>query len=236
MMADLLLCSGGDLSQYTERIQSFMSERKISQVLIVLYALPTNKLRESFFDLLHEKDYDKKCGVKFKALHKEKDKVQAINDAECVFVFGGNTFALLDKLQKEGLIQPLKQKISSKMPYIGVSAGSVIAGKTIQTTNDMPIIHPKNLDSLGAISFNLNPHYIDPHEKSVHAGETREERINEFHLISGNGQPVVGIYEGSIISVNGKDTKIVGPLGGVLFEKGKKLRKLSDGASICEFL
>jgi dipeptidase E len=236
MVGDLLLCSGGYLTKYTDRIRIFLENHNISEILIDLHALPTEEMREQFFVQLLEKNYDKKYGVNFTTIHRSKDKQKAIHDAECIFVFGGNTFSLIDSLYGEDLFHQIKEKVFSGTPYIGLSAGSNIAGKTIQTTNDMPIIMPPKFDALGFVQFNLNPHYIDAHDKEVHGGESREERIREFHLIKGNDQPVVGIYEGSILCVNDGIVTIDGSKGGVFIAKGKKLKVLIDGEEINSLL
>ena len=102
---------------------------------------------------------------------------------------------------------------------MGTSAGSNIAGQTMQTTNDMPIIYPPSFQTLELVPFNLNPHYLDPDPKSTHNGETRETRIKEFHTL--NNIPVVGLREGSWLLIDNEHITLKGNLTARIFEKEK---------------
>jgi dipeptidase E len=101
---------------------------------------------------------------------------------------------------------------------MGSSAGINIAGLSIGTTNDMPIVEVPTLDAMGWIPFNLNPHYIDHFEGSTHMGETRDQRIAEFHAF--NPQSVIGLREGSWLTSNGRDHVLHGPHSARIFRAG----------------
>jgi len=105
-----------------------------------------------------------------------------------------------------------------------------VAGPSIGTTNDMPIVFPRNFDALGLVPFNLNPHYVDPDPDSTHQGETRETRIREFHVL--NAQPVVGLREGAWLEVEDERVVLAGDTGARLFERDREAREFAAGADL----
>ena len=141
-----------------------------------------------------------------------------IESAEAVFVGGGNTFRLLKTMQDATLLGVLRQRVLDGMPYLGASAGINLAQPTIRTTNDMPIVEPRGFDALGLVPFQINPHYIDPDPSSTHMGETREQRIAEFH--EENATPVVGLREGGWIRVVDGCAVLGGRRGARIFRRG----------------
>ena len=142
---------------------------------------------------------------------------EMLEEAEGIFTGGGNTFVLLKTLYDLSLIPLLQEKVRSGCPYMGSSAGSNIAGMGIETTNDMPIVHPPSLDALGFLPFNLNPHYQDPDQDSKHMGETRETRIREFLVF--NNRKVVGLREGSHLRRSGDKLELIGDLNARIFSR-----------------
>lgn len=174
--------------------------------------------------------YFAKLGIAVKGLHEFTDPAAALTDAEAVFTGGGNTFLLVSQLYKTGSMVPLADAINNGTSYLGSSAGSNICGLTMQTTNDMPIVYPPSFKTLGAIPFNLNPHYLDPQPGSTHMGETRETRIKEFHQF--NTQPVLGLREGSWLEVKGSTITLKGDLPARLFQHGQEPVELDAGSDL----
>ena len=128
------------------------------------------------------------------------------------------------------MIDILKNKIDSGIPFLGTSAGTNICGMTIGTTNDMPIIHVKSFEALGIIHFNINPHYLDSIDGLEHMGESRETRINEFHKL--NDQVVIGLREGSYLQVKGDDIYLKGLKHAVIFKKENEKFEIENGFNL----
>jgi len=173
------------------------------EIIFIPFARPGGLSHDDYSELA-QKVFDK-LSLKIKGVHQFPDPEEAIRNAEGIFTGGGNTFLLVDKLYRNNVFDILKEKIMAGTPYLGTSAGTNIAGLTMQTTNDMPIIYPRGFKTLGVVPFNINVHYLDPDPGSTHKGESRETRIKEFHTI--NTQPVVGLREGSWIEL--KEDKIL---------------------------
>jgi len=158
--------------------------------------------------------------IDVKGLHEFLDPIKALKEAQGIFTGGGNSFVLLNELYKLKAIPVLQEIIRSGTPYFGTSAGSNIAGPSINNTNDMPIVYPPSFEALGMIPFNINPHYLDPDPTSKHMGETRETRIKEYQFF--NTIPVIGIREGTWIDIKGDSITLKGELHARWFEKGKE--------------
>lgn len=160
--------------------------------------------------------------------------IDEFESADAIFVGGGNTFRLLKKLQDRNLLDPIRQRVRDGMPYIGSSAGSIVTCPTIRTTNDMPIVQPQSLNSLGLIPFQINGHYLDPDPGSTHKGETREDRLREFH--EENDTPVVGLREGTMLQVEDDAHTLVGLKSARIFRRGKAPIEVGPGKALDEYL
>ncbi len=171
-------------------------------------------------------------------LHWSKEPRRAIEKAEAFFVDGGQTFLLLKTLYDLDLLSILRERVLAGVPYMGVSAGTNIACPTIATTNDMPIVWPQSSKALDLVPFQINTHYIDPHRKVVHRGETRDERISEYHCF--HERPVIGLREGAILIVDGEPknlrVRLHGTAGARLFRRGQQPLDVAPGRNLTSLL
>jgi dipeptidase E len=177
---------------------------------------------------LHDRDgYAAKASERFAAMgyelasaHSTTDPRKAVADADAIFIGGGNTFRLLKALQDLELLDPIRQRVRNGAPYIGSSAGSNVAGPTIKTTKDMPIVQPRSFNALGLVPFQISPHFQDPDPTSKHMGETQEERIIQF--LEENETPVLGMREGAWVRVESRSVTLRGSTGARIFRHGEK--------------
>jgi dipeptidase E len=169
-------------------------------------------------------------GYRVESAHTAPRPDKALEEADGIFIGGGNTFRLLKALQDLEWIEPVRRKVRAGAPYLGSSAGSNVAGPTIKTTKDMPIVQPGSFDALGLVSFQISPHYLDPEPASTHMGETQEERILQF--LEENETPVVAMREGAWVVVENGTVKLGGSNGARIFRRGEQPVEAATGDEI----
>ena len=157
--------------------------------------------------------------------------IRVLSQCQTIFVGGGNTFRLLKALQDLQLIDEIKElTLNEDLNYIGSSAGTNIASPTIRTTNDMPIVFPSESSSLGLVPFQINPHFVDADPLSMHMGETREQRIQEF--LEENDCSVVALREGAWLTVEFGSLKLGGTNGGKIFTRNSEAYEISSESKL----
>jgi dipeptidase E len=139
------------------------------------------------------------AGLELLHLRWDRDPLATLADAEALFMGGGNTYALLQRLRGAGLLEVIRARVAAGMPYAGASAGSNVAGPTILTTNDWNVVGLDRFDALGLVGFNINPHYKEADPAMAAFSETRDDRIREYHVVNTN--PVLGLEEGAWVIV-----------------------------------
>src|SRR5262252_3310373 len=211
LISNSTLYGSGYLDHAESEIRDFVGEAQ--RVLFVPYALYD---RDAYATMAQARF--QKMGHELTSVHTAADPKQAVSDTDVVFIGGGNTFRLLKALYDFDLLQVIRDRVAEGMPYIGSSAGSNVAGPTIKTTKDMPIVQPRSFDALGLVPFQISPHFQDPDPASTHMGETQEERILQF--LEENETPVAGLREGAMVRVENGATILKGSTGARIFRKG----------------
>lgn len=234
LISNSTMAGGEYLGWPRQNIKEFLDGTDAKKVLFIPYAgvgLAAESVEKSFD--VYEKKVKKvyqEIGYELYSIHKEADPVKAVEEAEAIAVGGGNTFHLVMMLHKLKLVEPIRKHCEDGMPFMGWSAGANVACPTMKTTNDMPISEPESFTTFNLIPFQINPHYLDAHAQG-HAGETREQRIDEFTKAN-HDMYVVGLREGCLLEVCGDELKLIGPHPIRLFKYGEEFRDISKMESI----
>jgi len=207
-------------------IKEFLGKKPV-MALFIPYAAVTfsyetyeEKVNERFREIGHE----------VTSIHRFKDPVAAVEKADAIVVGGGNTWKLLKTIRDNRLIDVIREKVISGTPYIGWSAGSNMACPTIKTTNDMAIVEPDSFNAFNLIPFQINPHYLDVNPEG-HAGETREQRIEEF-IEANPGMIVAGLREGTMLLREENRLSLIGKRRMRIFKKGDQPVELNPGDNL----
>jgi dipeptidase E len=169
-------------------------------------------------------------GLEVEHVHWERAPLKTLERVDALFVGGGNTYALLDRVRGAGLIEAIRARCRDGMPYAGASAGANLAGPTILTTNDWNVVALTHFAALHLVPFNINPHYRDSDPAMAPGSETREDRIREYHVRNKNA--VVGIEEQTAIRVEDGVATVVGQQRVKLFRVGKTPEWFAAGARL----
>lgn len=132
------------------------------------------------------------------------DIVNKLENNDYIYVTGGNTFFLLQEMNRSGAGNLIKSQINAGKLYVGESAGAILLAPDIEYAKDTdkPLAAPqlKTFEALNIIDFYPVPHYKDyPLEKAV------EITISKYDTVL----PLVPFSNSQAILVMGKDWQIV---------------------------
>jgi len=217
---------GYEFLEHTKQaINELLQKNSVKTVLFIPYAL---KNHDQYLGTVSKPFND--WGYEVNSIHKSENPIEAVKNAEAIFIGGGNSFVLLKTLYEKNLINPIRKRVlQDGIPYMGSSAGTNVATRSIHTTNDMPVTFPPSFDALNLVPFNINPHYIEA-ESTTHKGETRDQRLQEF--IEHNNRLVLGLREGTSFSVDGEFAKLVGDRNAKLFLMNGETKEYEPGSDL----
>lgn len=214
---NLLLISSSNVygRAYLDHVERDIRELlgSVQRVVFVPYALYD---RDAY--ATKAKERFRRIGFELAPVHANPNPQELINGAEAIFIGGGNTFRLLKALYDYDLLEAIRNRVDQGIPFIGSSAGSIVACPTLKTTKDMPVVQPPSFDALHLVNFQISPHFLDPDPKSTHMGETQEERILQY--LEENELPVVGLREGTLLRIQNGTIVLRGSTSARLFRRG----------------
>ena len=132
------------------------------------------------------------------------DIVKKLENNEYIYVAGGNTFFLLQEMNRTGTGNLIKTQINTGKLFIGESAGAILVAPDIEYSKDTdnPLMAPnlKSYDALNIVDFYPVPHYNDASLK-----EAVDIVISKY----GTKLPLVPFSNSQAILVIGKEKQIV---------------------------
>lgn len=219
------------LAHAKDSIIELLGDRKT--ILFISYARPDGMTHAQYTALTKQAFELNNLPYEVVGIESFDDPIEGVKQAEAIFTGGGNTFLLRRDI--DPVMDAIRTKVAEGMPYMGSSAGSNMGGLTLHTTNDMPIVYPPGFDALGLIRFNINPHYPKAQiGVNIHAGESRDQRINEFHAVEANTQPVAALREDSMLFVTDEKIELRSAAGSAIkvFYQGRDAVEYAAGTDL----
>jgi len=134
-----------------------------SKILYVITA-SNNATDKNFID--ETKKIFEKLGSSYTELDivgkSEEELKKALNDADIVYIEGGNTFYLLKMMRETGFNKLVKEAVKNGLVYWGVSAGSYVACPSIIVTTwtkDRERYGVNDLTAMNLVPFVVKAHY-----------------------------------------------------------------------------
>lgn len=119
-----------------------------------------------------------------------------------IYVQGGNTFYLLKAVQDSGFDRVVKELIAKGVIYIGVSAGSIICGPTIELAGwdggDENTVGLSSFMGMNLVPYNVYVHYDSKRQKIV------KEKSKESLF------PIITLTNKQALLIRGDKTELVG--------------------------
>ena len=152
------------------------------------------------------------------------DLESALGRATVLYIPGGNSYLLLDRLYQSGAFGLIQARVRGGMPLVGFSAGMVICGPNILTSNNINLFGITEVTGLGFTEYNFMTHYPagDGSERAL-----RDSEVRAYHNAHTN--PVLALEDDGWIQIDDQGTQVVRGRCW-LFEPGKEKMLLGPDA------
>lgn len=141
--------------------------------------------------------------------------------AAVAYIPGGNTFLLNHRLHVSQLFAYLRKKLEAGLPLVAFSAGTLLCGPNILTSNDINMVPTTHFDGLNLTPFNFVAHYSDDPWKDY--------RLLDYQAFHDN--PLLLLEDGAYIRIRGKEATLVRGAAW-LWRPGSDKERLSAGVRI----
>jgi dipeptidase E len=148
-----------------------------------------------------------------------------IRRAQAVYISGGNAFLLNHRLHVSRLMPYLRKKVQAGLPVVGFSAGTILCGPNILTSNDLNTVGTSYFDGLKVTPFNFFAHY----GQDAYTQAVQDDWLSDYHLFNDN--PVIMLSDGASVKIEGKKTSLVRGEAWIL-RRDQEKEKLDEGKFI----
>ena len=148
-----------------------------------------------------------------------------LRNAALVYIPGGNTFLLNHRLHICKIMDYLKRIVTGGLPVVAFSAGTVLCGPNILTSNDMNMVGTSYFSGLNASPFNFSVHYPEDEITRLR----KDEWLKDYHVFHDN--PILLLADGAYVQIEGKKTILVQGEAWIL-RKGQEKQELVPMKSI----
>lgn len=118
--------------------------------------------------LKYREDELNEFNIKYDFINISEDKNFSIDllNYGVIYVCGGNTYYILDRLRKTGIKNFIKKSTKKNILYVGLSAGSMVMAPDIEISGigpngDQNDINLQDMTGFKLIPFSIHPHYED---------------------------------------------------------------------------
>jgi len=186
----LLLTSTGLSSKaIIERFKALVFDYKKSSVAIVTTA--AEEKENNTYAQLAKKQFSEMGFLRIDFVDFETESAKDFTKYDIIYVCGGNTFKLLKFARNVNFKDSIKDLLKRNGIYIGVSAGSIIVGPSIEIAGEVVLdkneVGLENLTGFGITNLIVLPHYSPEIEKEVKTFEIEHsvlvERISDSQAV-----------------------------------------------------
>ncbi len=164
-------------------INEFLKIIKSTPIKALIVAYGQNDIEKFYID--EAKKQVENIGINTTVLNMQDFfKIEDLQDFDVIYVCGGNTFSILKKMRETKIDGFIKSQVKKGSVYVGVSAGSIIAGPNIEIAGwgidgDSNDVGLKDLDGLNFTDIVVFPHFEIP----KHLEEVEEFKKKVTYLV-----------------------------------------------------
>ncbi len=158
-----LTSTGFENNAVANYFKTIVSPRDVKDLSFLVVSVQDNG-SDAFYLQKTTSELNKIGATDIEVFELREEKFVTSKDYDVIYVCGGNTFIYLDRIRKNGLDKFIVDSVrSDKSIYVGVSAGSIVAGPDIaiagdEDPNDIELV---DLRGLGLTNYLVYPHYTE---------------------------------------------------------------------------